>query len=139
MARAITQKLFSNVTRTSDPVFDKSSSNALLKEEEIATSFFFISDYMYGGCSTFTAHLIHILNRNDIFRIAKRFDKRKKRNFGYGISYQNVPLEYLDMVQNVFITDMFQHFECLERLKTRTMNGKGNRDITIVIHDPGEI
>jgi glycosyltransferase involved in cell wall biosynthesis len=139
MSRAITKKLFSNVTKTTDPVFDKSSSNALLKEEEITTSFFFISDYMYGGCPTFTAHLLHTLNRKDIFRIAKRFERRKKRNFGYGISYQNVPLEYLDTVQNVFITDMFQHFECLEKLKKRTMDGKGKREITIVIHDPGEI
>jgi len=44
MSRAISKKLFSNVTKTADPVFDKGSSNALLKEEEITTSFFFISD-----------------------------------------------------------------------------------------------
>src|SRR5215217_6238143 len=115
MSRAISKKLFSNVTKTADPIFDKGSST--LPQEETTSSFFFISDYMYGGCLTFTAHLLHALNRKDIFRIAKRFEKRKKRNLGYGISYQNVPLEYLDSVQNVFITDMFQHFECLEKLK----------------------
>ena len=89
---------------------------------------------MYGGCLTFTAHLLHTLNGKQVFRIAKRFGKRKK-NFGYGIRYQNVPLEYLDTVQNIFVTDMFQHFECLEKLR----RGGKRREITIVIHDPGEI
>ncbi|HKG29650.1 MAG TPA: hypothetical protein VKA91_00140 [Nitrososphaeraceae archaeon] len=95
-----------------------------------------LSDYMYGGCITFTAHLLHTLNRRQVFHIAKRFE-RKKRNFGYGIRYQNVPLEYLDSVQNIFITDMYQHFECLTMLKGS--KGKGRREVTIVIHDPGEI
>jgi hypothetical protein len=34
---------------------------------------------------------------------------------------------------------MFQHFECLEKLKKRTTNGKGKQEVTVVIHDPGEI
>jgi len=136
MSRAINKQLSSNVTRTADPIFDNGSSSTLPKGEAI-TSFFFISDNMYGGCLTFTAHLLHTLNTKQVFRIAKRFEKRK-RNFGYGIRYQNVPLEYLDTVQNVFITDMYQHFECLEKLR-RTSKGKGLGDITIVIHDPGEI
>ena len=91
---------------------------------------------MYGGCVTFTAHLLHTLNRKKVFRIAKKFEKRKK-NFGYEIKYQNVPLEYLDSVQNIFITDMFQHFECLTKLEERS--GKEKREVTIVIHDPSEI
>jgi hypothetical protein len=96
---------------------------------------------MYGGCVTFTAHLLHTLNRKEVFRIAKKFGRRKKKkkkNFGYGIRYQNVPLEYVDAVQSVFIADMFQHFECLEKLK-RASRGKGQGEITMVIHDPGEI
>ena len=140
MSRALRKKLFSSVTRTADPIFDKGSST--LPQEETTSSFFFISDYMYGGCVTFTAHLLHTLNRKEVFRIAKKFDRRKKKkkkkNFGYGIRYQNVPLEYLDDVRSVFITDMFQHFECLEKLK-RASRGKGHGEITIVIHDPGEI
>ena len=109
--------------------FDNGSST--LPQEETTTSFFFISDYMYGGCVTFTAHLLHTLNRKEVFRIAKKFDRRKKKkkNFGYGIRYQNVPMEYFDTVQNVFITDMFQHFECLEKLRR-----KGVGEVTIVIH-----
>src|SRR5215211_516782 len=118
MSRAINKQLSSNVTRTADPIFDNGSSSTLPKGEAI-TSFFFISDNMYGGCLTFTAHLLHTLNTKQVFRIAKRFEKRK-RNFGYGIRYQNVPLEYLDTVQNVFITDMYQHFECLEKLRRKT-------------------
>ncbi len=135
MSRAISKKLFSNATRTADPVFDKCSTT--LPQEETTPLFFFISDYMYGGCVTFTAHLLHTLNRKEIFRIAKKFERRK-RDFGYGIKYQNVPLECVDTVQNVFITDMFHHFGCLEKLK-RTSKGQGQGEITIVIHDPGEI
>jgi hypothetical protein len=133
MSRAINKQLSSDATRTADPSFDNGSSRTL-PEEETTTSFFFISDFMYGGCLAFTAHLLHTLNRKQVFRIAKRFGKRKK-NFGYGIRYQNVPLEYLDTVQNIFVTDMFQHFECLEKLR----RGGKRKEITIVIHDPGEI
>jgi glycosyltransferase involved in cell wall biosynthesis len=51
--------------------------------------------------------------------------------------YQNIPLEYFDIDKNIFITDMFQRFECLTKLKGREEKGRG--DVTIVIHDPGEI
>jgi glycosyltransferase involved in cell wall biosynthesis len=136
MSRAINKKLFSNVTQTTDPVFDKCSST-LSQEKTTTSSFFFISNYMYGGCLTFTAHLLHTLNRKKVFRIAKKFEKRKKKNFGYGIRYQNVPVEYLDSVQNIFITDMYEHFEFLEKL--RRITKESGKDITIVVHDPGEI
>ena len=134
MSKAINRQLFSNIARITDGSFNNRNSsnqgNTLSRE---ATCFFFLSDYMYGGCATFTAHLLHTLNRREVFSIAKRFESRK-RNFGYEILYQNVPLEYFDTVKNIFITDMFQHFECLGKPKR-----KGKREITIVIHDPGEI
>lgn len=129
MSRVINNHTFFDITKTTGSDINNDST---LPQEKIA-SFFFISDYLYGGCLTFTTHLLHTLNRKQVFRIAKRFERRK-RNLGYGIRYQNVPLEYLDTVQNVFITDMFQHFECLSRLKR-----KGKGEVTIVIHDPGEI
>jgi hypothetical protein len=136
MSRPINKQLISNVTRTADPIIENSSST--LPQEETTPSFLFISDYMYGGCLTFTAHLLHTLNRKEVFGIAKGFERRKKEeNFGYGIRYQNVPLGYFDIDKNIFITDMFQHFECLEKLKRR--GGKGHGNVTIVIHDPGEI
>jgi hypothetical protein len=61
MSRAINKQLSSNVTTAADPIFDNDSST--LPQEETTTPFFFISDYMYGGCVTFTAHLLHTLNR----------------------------------------------------------------------------
>jgi hypothetical protein len=106
MSRAINRQLFSNITRITDGSFNNRNNNrgnTLLRE---ATCFFFLSDYTYGGCATFTAHLLPTLNRREVFSIAKRFESRK-RNFGYGIRYQNVPLEYFDTVKNIFITDMF--------------------------------
>ena len=121
------------ITVTDGSSFNDRNNNNCLSQEE-AISFFFLSDYMYGGCLTFTAHLLHTLNRKQVFRIAKRYERRK-RNFGYGIRYQNVTLEYFDSVKNLVITDMFQHFECLRKLKRR---GK-EEEVTIVIHDPGEI
>ena len=132
MSRAINKQLISDVTRITDNDSHIHNGSSTLSQEA-TTSFFFLSDYMYGGCLTFTAHLLHTLNRKEVFRIAKRFERRK-RNFGYGIRYQNVTLEYFDSVKNLFITDIFQHFECLRKLKR-----KGKEEVTIVIHDPSEI
>jgi len=33
------------------------------KEEQQQRPFFFLSDFMYGGCLTFTAHLLHSLEK----------------------------------------------------------------------------
>jgi hypothetical protein len=77
MSRAISKKLFSNVTKTADPIFDKGSST--LPQEETTSSFFFISDYMYGDCITFTACLLPTLNRKVVFRIAKKFERKKEK------------------------------------------------------------
>jgi hypothetical protein len=58
--------------------------------------YFFIADnYLYGGCVTFTAHLMHLLGRNWFRRITDRFEK-KFREFGYDIRYQNVTAKALD-------------------------------------------
>ena len=93
--------------------------------------YFFIADnYLYGGCVTFTAHLMHLLGKKWFRRITNRFEK-KFREFGYGLYYQNVTPKVLDYAENPFVTDMFKNFHVLERMK-RT-------DITIVIHDATEI
>ena len=55
MSRVIKNQLFPNVTKTVDPIFDNGNNSSALPKEEATTSFFFISDYMYGGCLTFTA------------------------------------------------------------------------------------
>jgi hypothetical protein len=101
----------------------------VLKQRE--RQYFFIADnYLYGGCVTFTAHLMHLLGRKWFRRITGRFEKEFKE-FGYGIRYQNVTAKALDFAEKPFITDMFKNFHVLERMK-RT-------DITIVIHDATEI
>jgi hypothetical protein len=136
MSRTINRQLSSDFPRIATTDSALTNGCSISSQEETTASFFFLSHQMYGGCATFTAHLLHSLHRKNIFRIAKRLDRRK-RNFGYGIRYQNVPLEYFDVVKNIFITDMYQCFECLEKLIKREDRGKG--EVTIVIHDPGEI
>ena len=101
----------------------------VLKESE--RQYFFIADnYLYGGCVTFTAHLMHLLGRKWFRRITNRFE-REFKEFGYGISYQNVTAKVLDFAEKPFITDMFKNFHLLEKMK-RT-------DLTVVIHDSTEI
>jgi hypothetical protein len=94
--------------------------------------FFFLSDYMFGGCQTFTAHLLRSLNRSLVLRVNMgEGSQNGLKDFGYGIRYQTVPLNFLERIQRPFITDMFGHPHILESLD--------RDDITIVIHDPGEI
>ena len=101
----------------------------MLKETQ--RQYFFISDhYLYGGCVTFTAHLMHLLGRKWFRRITNRFE-RVFKEFGYGIYYQNVTPETLDFAEKPFITDMFKNFHLLEKMK--------RNDITVVIHDATEI
>jgi hypothetical protein len=93
--------------------------------------YFFLSDfYKYGGCVTFTAHLLHSLGKKRLVNITNGSGERIK-DFGYGINYHNVSVDVLDTIKNPFITDMFKNFHLLEKLK--------RNDITIVIHDPTEI
>src|SRR5215218_5110360 len=100
------------------------------KEQQQQRAFFFPSDYMYGGGLTFSVHLLHSLGKKLVFKISKSHEKRR-RDFGYGIEYQNVPLTVFDSIKYPFITDMYRHFDRLKKLK--------RNDVTIVIHDPGEI
>lgn len=86
---------------------------------------------MYDDCLTFTVHLLHSLGKKLVFKISNKSHEKRTRNFGYGIEYQNVPLAVFDAIKHSFITDMFRHFDRLKKLK--------RNDLTIVIHDPGEI
>ena len=106
------------------------------REQPYPRQFFFLSDYAFGGCQTFTAHLLRTLNRSLVMRLKRNSRsscsfKNPSRDFGYGIHYQNIPLDFFDCVKGPFITDMFRHADLLETLD--------RDDITIVIHDPGEI
>jgi hypothetical protein len=93
--------------------------------------FFFISNYIYGGTVTFTAHLLHKLRKKNLSTIIGTFEKKKVGDFGYGLSYNSISSDHLDAIKKIFITDMYRNFHLLEKLK--------RKDITIVIHDPGEI
>ncbi len=59
---------------------------------------FYLSDYRYGGCTTFTAHLICLLQKKHVFYLTQDFEK-EKGNFGYGIRYQKKPLQFQDNVK----------------------------------------
>jgi hypothetical protein len=94
--------------------------------------YFFLSDYYnYGGCVTFTAHLLHLLRKKRVLLLTKKLQENTNGDFGYGIQYQNISTKVFDAIENPFITDMYKNFQLLQKLK--------RNDITIVIHDPGEI
>lgn len=91
---------------------------------------FYLSDYRYGGCTTFTAHLLHLIKIKSVICMSNAFEK-DIGDFGYGIYYQKRPIAFLDNIKRMFIADMYQNFHLLEKLK--------NKDITIVVHDACEI
>jgi hypothetical protein len=95
--------------------------------------YLFVSDYMFGGCVNFTVHLLHSLGKKYVLLPRTRFKENLRRSgdFGYDIYYRNISIEALDTLKNPFITDMYKNFQLLQKLK--------RNDITIVIHDPGEI
>ncbi len=107
--------------------------NITTKRNERQPSFFYLSNYMYGGCVSFTAHLLHKLMKNQVFLLSSSPLKKSNRlrDFGYGIHCKKVPLEFIDNIKNPFITDMYENFHILKKLK--------RSDITIVIHDCFEI
>jgi hypothetical protein len=41
------------------------------EEEQQQRPFFFLSDFMYGGCLTFTAHLLYSLGNKLVLKICK--------------------------------------------------------------------
>ena len=91
---------------------------------------FYLSNYRYGGCTTFTAHLLHLIKIKSVICMSNAFEK-DIGDFGYGIYYQKRPIAFLDNIKRMFIADMYQNFHLLEKLK--------NKDITIVVHDACEI
>jgi hypothetical protein len=75
--------------------------------------------------------LLHILTFNKrVICLTEAFDERIG-DFGYGIKYEKRTVEFLNGVKKIFISDMYQNFYLLEKLK--------DKKVTIVIHDPHEI
>ena len=69
--------------------------NEELKELQQQQLLFYLSDYRYGGCTTFTAHLLHLLNIKYVICMSNAFEK-DIGDFGYGICYQKRPIAFLD-------------------------------------------
>ena len=84
---------------------------------------------IYGGWVTFTSHL-SLKYKCDLFKIGKRTEKNK-RNYGYGVQYQNVKIDELIKKDNLVITAVDKHFSEYLHLFP-----KGTR---IIIHDPTEL
>ena len=66
----------------------------------------FLHRYLYGGGTTFTAHLLHKLRnrrKNIVLRCATRSESRL-RDFGYGLSYRNISADLLKNIRRPFIT-----------------------------------
>ena len=84
---------------------------------------------IYGGWVTFTSHLC-LKYKCDLFKIGKRTEKNK-RNYGYGVQYQNVKIDELIKKDNLVITAVDKHY--WEHLH---LFPKGTR---VIIHDPTEL
>lgn len=82
----------------------------------------------YGGWVTFTAHLARCLGIPLVFK-ASDGTRMNVGDFGYGVRYQNIPME---ATRDVLITAIDKnHYQYAERLKAQSYS--------IVVHDPTEI
>lgn len=119
------------------------------------TQFIYLHKYLYGGVTTFTAHLIHklgvfnnsrntnhscstnILDPNAILRCTK-ISERKLRELGYGLHYQNVSPSVLAKIRYPFLTIFKEHyFHALLELNSRSRDRL--KDIGLVIHDHRDV
>tara|TARA_Y100000389_G_scaffold5904_1_gene5690 strand:- start:152 stop:1123 length:972 start_codon:yes stop_codon:yes gene_type:complete len=84
---------------------------------------------VYGGWVTMTAHLSLTFNF-PIFKITKKSEK-SKRNFGYGVEYQNKSIDDLIKLDNLVITAIDKnYYEYLDQFPDSTI---------LIIHDPTEV
>jgi hypothetical protein len=98
--------------------------------------------YLFGGGTTFTAHLLHqtrysTKKNTTILRITKKTEP-KLRRFGYGLHYQNISLDLVNKIKFPFIILFKQtHFNVLTRLNKR--KDKPDNNNVLVIHDHRDI
>jgi hypothetical protein len=105
------------------------------------TQFLYLHRYMYGGGTTFTAHLLYTLtSRNEIIISKIRESKRSHgllRDFGYGLRYQTVTSDFVKNVRYPFITLFTPGYtHILPKFNHRRIS---HDDIILVIHDPTNI
>ena len=92
-------------------------------------SLVYLAKPIYGGWVTFTVHLAKKFNYR-LYKVSKRTES-KVRPYGYGVDYQNLSLEDLLKLPNLFITAIDKHYwPILSHLPP---------DTRIVIHDPTEL
>lgn len=89
----------------------------------------------YGGWVSFTVHLARKYGF-PLYKIGKRTERMKNgelrtRNFGYGVKYINISMEYAKTLENILITAIDKkYYEHLEYFPDNT---------GLVIHDPTEV
>ena len=92
-------------------------------------SLVYLAKPIYGGWVTYTSHLVLKYNF-PLYKVTKRTEK-KKRQFGYGVDYQNIAIEDLVQIPNLCIVAVDKHYwHLLDKFPTSTK---------IVIHDPTEL
>ncbi len=103
--------------------------NYVSPEQSNQISLVYLAKPIYGGWVTFTVHLAKKYNYR-LYKVGKRTEK-KLRNYGYGVDYQNVCLDDLLKLPNLFVTAVDKHYwNILPHLP---------KDTKIVIHDPTEL
>ena len=94
-------------------------------------SIIYMAKPIYGGWVSFTAHLALSYNLN-IYKISKRSEKNK-RNFGYGLQYQNISIDDAKKLDNILISAIDKKY--IDSIKI--LSDLDN--ISLVIHDPTEL
>ena len=62
----------------------------------------------YGGWINFTVHL-SFLNDSNIYKTTKRSEKNK-RNFGFGLKYQNLSIQDIVKLNDITIVALDKHY-----------------------------
>ena len=99
------------------------------QDDSLEKNLVYMAKPVYGGWVTFTAHL-NLKYNYPLFKIGKRTEPNK-RNYGYGVQYQNLKMEDILQKSNLMITAIDKHYyEYLPYFPKGTL---------LVIHDPTEL
>jgi len=104
------------------------------------TQLLYLHKYLYGGATTFTAHLMHTLSKlrreNLVLKLGKR-SETKLRDFGYGLSYMNISHDLLSSINHAFIVIFKDKF--LPILSSLNRKIERSPPTVMVIHDYRDI
>ena len=107
------------------------------------TQFLYLHKYLYGGATTFAAHLLHqtgYSKRNNIILRITKGTESTLRDFGYGLHYQNISFDLVNKIKFPFITLFKQtHFNVLTKLNERKDKSDSSNNNVVVIHDHRDI